>query len=617
MDNIDVLLYKLEYLLKERTPRPVVTTERYTAPQVPPYILDDEDIDSVSSDEEDVQSPVDSNANTNKVQIDEELANDILDFYCFTPDINYNDYSIEGVINKISKIMQDNQQVNEFRDLITNDNIYPYYSEQQLKHLSIVSNIPITILQQVIPQNHPHLTVPFLTLDSSIKIARDDVKKQLIGQSIYPSLIPELKEKLKAIYLKSSSPGGEMVGSLASSSIGQPTTQMTLNTFHHAGIGTSNVTLGMPRFNEILSVSKTPKIVNLSIYLDEDISSDAKKSFLFANSKLKYWTVKNLSKSYKVVDSLDEIDAFYLRYIQPFPISFLPGKYSVNISFDKDKLYLAGKTLNDIKKIIETTYSDVYVIIHPDVMCSLTLLFDTRTLKDTKLFPLDRDYVCVKYFCMEKKILNLKVSGVEGIDAVFIEKKGNEWTVFTEGGSLLECFGIPGVDGKRTTSNNLREVASVLGIEATRTFLIDELTKILSFGGTSLNPKNLSLLVDAMIFRGNIASVSRYGIDRTVGPLVKASFEQSLENFVTSAFNAETDYLKGVSSSIIVGKRPRMGTMYFDLISKSSSYGEVHSSIDSSGNYSTGRSSNNNTSLLHSSIPYGLSLSHRNFSAFG
>jgi DNA-directed RNA polymerase beta' subunit len=164
-------------------------------------------------------------------------------------------------------------------------------------------------------------------------------------------------------------------------------------------------------------------------------------------------------------------------------------------------------------------------------------------------------------------ILDIRVCGVEGVKDIFFEKRKEEWIITTEGSNLYQLFANPLIDKTRSMSNDMWEIYEIFGIEAARQFLIEEYMDIVSSDGTFVNASNVELLVDIMVYTGTIISISRYGQKKVgCGPMAKASFEESLENFLKAGVNGEKESANGVSASIMLGKMPNIGTGVFDLL---------------------------------------------------
>jgi DNA-directed RNA polymerase II subunit RPB1 len=170
-------------------------------------------------------------------------------------------------------------------------------------------------------------------------------------------------------------------------------------------------------------------------------------------------------------------------------------------------------------------------------------------------------------------VMKTQLSGITNVKEIFFEKrkpdekdKPDEWVVTTEGSNLYGLFSHPLVDKKRTLCNNMWEIYEVFGIESARQFLIEEFMDVVTSDGTFVNSSHVELLVDLMTYTGSIISISRYGQKKVgSGPLSKASFEESLENFLKAGLNGEKETTDGVSASIILGKLPKTGTGVFDI----------------------------------------------------
>ena len=225
---------------------------------------------------------------------------------------------------------------------------------------------------------------------------------------------------------------------------------------------------------------------------------------------------------------------------------------------------------NQIKTAIESKYKDLQVVYSPINILELHVF-----IKDTKLNLLDT----IQYVTEDNKwevytediiIANLNkvlVCGIEGIKDYIISKDNNdEYFIETEGTNLCKLLASPKVDATRTISNNMWNICECFGIEATRQFLIDEFSKVLNSDGTFINYRHIKLLVDTMTFAGGIISISRYGTRDKVSPMARASFEESLDNFLKAGAFGELETTKSISSSIMLGKNSRIGTGLCDIM---------------------------------------------------
>lgn len=141
------------------------------------------------------------------------------------------------------------------------------------------------------------------------------------------------------------------------------------------------------------------------------------------------------------------------------------------------------------------------------------------------------------------------------------------WLIETDGVALSKVLGFEKIDFKRTNSNDIQEILKVLGIEAVRLSLINEIRFVLGSYGIYVNYRHLSTLCDVMTQRGILTSITRHGINRVdTGPLRKCSFEETVEILYEAAFYAETDHLTGITENIIMGQLAPYGTGCFDLV---------------------------------------------------
>uniref|UniRef100_A0A3B4B8G5 DNA-directed RNA polymerase subunit n=1 Tax=Periophthalmus magnuspinnatus TaxID=409849 RepID=A0A3B4B8G5_9GOBI len=274
---------------------------------------------------------------------------------------------------------------------------------------------------------------------------------------------------------------GEMVGALAAQSLGEPATQMTLNTFHYAGVSAKNVTLGVPRLKELINISKRPKTPSLTVFLLGQAARDAERA--------------------------------------------------------KDILCRLEHTT--LRKVNAPEY----------------LTLELKRQKCVTLFTFSGSS-CGRH--NKKKIIITE-------DGEF--KALQEWILETDGVSLMRVLSEKDVDPVRTTSNDIVEIFTVLGIEAVRKALERELYHVISFDGSYVNYRHLALLCDTMTCRGHLMAITRHGINRQdTGPLMKCSFEETVDVLMEASSHGEVDPMKGVSENIMLGQLAPAGTGCFDLL---------------------------------------------------
>ena len=414
------------------------------------------------------------------------------------------------------------------------------------------------------------VSIPLNIHESSINITKQNIKKQLQdSDKIYPEMIPKLKHIIKKTFSYSLAQPGESVGVLAAQSLGEKQTQMTLNTFHSAGVAVKGVVTGVPRFSELLNATKDPKSVSCEIYFKDQNKSIENLRKYIGNSIVGF-TFDKLIKSYKIFkDGNHEewYDAYKIMYSDEFE------KYKNGISYmiNTDILYEYNIDLSDITDKIHDLYNDLFCVFSPNHKGQIDIFIDTSIseqydYEDNEFIKKHHNNIYFEKVIIPK-LNEINICGIEGIDAMFFKEKDGEWIIETDGSNFEEILSNPKINIYNTVSNNMWDIYNTLGIEAAREFLIDEFIKIVSSDGTYIDKRHIELLVDIMVFTGNILSISRYGMKREqTGPLAKASFEECLDNFIKAGANAEIEPTDGVSSRIMTGVRSKIGTGMNDYL---------------------------------------------------
>ena len=427
----------------------------------------------------------------------------------------------------------------------------------------------------------------------------DDVKESILGNikttllpqlesvTIYPHLINELIDKIEYTFIRSLIQPGEMVGCIAASSIGEQNTQASLNSFHSSGLFKANLTSGIVRLNELLNATKVIKTPALSIYFDSNKidNTDLFKIKEICNSDIIFFDIKGILEKYQI-DYFNDIEEFkedleyYKFYSMIYNNDFINCKYRLRLIFDRDQLYKIKKSIEYIMHTIIGYYKDVTeycsFVFHPDYTNILDIFF--HDVEDPEELLSKQDNIIFeklqKYINSDNKviifiekifipsILSLKISGITGVEeCYFNEEKDGTWSIDTKGGDYKEIFCKDFIDVCKSKSNNMWDIFNLLGVEAARSFLLEDFSKIIN-----VSRRHLDTLINSMINTGKIMSVSRYGIDRKqVGPFAKAAFEQPFENFFISATKGEKDLISGVSASVSLGKLAKMGTGMVEL----------------------------------------------------
>jgi DNA-directed RNA polymerase II subunit RPB1 len=199
----------------------------------------------------------------------------------------------------------------------------------------------------------------------------------------------------------------------------------------------------------------------------------------------------------------------------------------------------------------------------------------------TKVNPLDQtDQIYILKNFQDQLLENVVLRGIKGIDKVILRKikdnvvesngtyaKQDIWVLDTVGSNLLEVLGLDYVDDTKTFSNDIVEIYEVLGIEAARQTILNELMEVISFDGTYINYHNYSILVDRMTYTSKMISIFRHGINNdNIGPIAKASFEETPEMFLKAARHADLDPMKGISANVMCGQEGFYGTSAFQVV---------------------------------------------------
>ncbi len=378
------------------------------------------------------------------------------------------------------------------------------------------------------------------------------------------SIIEELRAKLKEIpdpskdevdkiirltvkeYRNALVEPGEAVGTVAAQSIGEPSTQMTLRTFHYAGVREFNVTLGLPRLIEIVDARKTPSTPMMTVYLDEEHKYDEQKAKEVAR-RIEVTKVEN------VVSSV-ETDLF---------------ENIIRITLDPVMLKDKGLTPEQVLKVIEKMKIGAEEI---------TLNYEDN--KPVIIVKFSGEPEAAKLGKAREKIMSAKIKGVKGIKRVIVQRRDHEgrteYVLITDGSNLAGVLGVKGVDPTKTTTNSISEIESVLGIEAAREAIIREIKSVLDEQGLDVDIRHIMLVADIMTWTGRVRQVGRHGVTgEKESVLARAAFEVTVRHLYDAAARGELDELKGVTENVIVGQVVPVGTGMVTLQMKPSIIREV------------------------------------------
>jgi|LauGreDrversion4_2_1035121.scaffolds.fasta_scaffold00284_37 DNA-directed RNA polymerase II subunit RPB1 len=462
---------------------------------------------------------------------------------------------------------------------------------------------------------------------------RTQLYNDLTKVCIYPEMYEQFKKEIVKQYYKSLAEGGLACGIQASTSLGERQTQTTLNTFHACGLSVKTVVVGVPRFSELLNATKSPKMINCLIYLNEEFKEilDIRKRIGNTFTDI---TFKKIVKNYELIKN-EPLEEWHHLFCDIYKVDKTKLGWRLRFYIDLSIIYEYNVTMKLIAKAINDEYSDAIVLYTPDwkgiidVFVEESCFSELKGLEEYSTSSCDKNEVdqseieelsfddieeneddddenddessdpvdvekkkikyqktefnlkggkediipsdVVKIIHMEDRILpslyDIRICGIKNIKDIFFEKRKDEWVITTEGSNLYGLFSNPLVDKTKTICNDMWEIYNIFGIEAARQFLIEEYMDVVSSDGSFVNSSNVELLVDVMAYTGTIISISRYGQKKVgCGPMAKASFEESLENFLKAGVNGEKESTDGVSASIMLGKMPKTGTGVFDLL---------------------------------------------------
>ena len=365
------------------------------------------------------------------------------------------------------------------------------------------------------------------------------------------------------------------------------------DTFHLAGVASkSNVTRGVPRLEELLKVTQNPKAISLTIPLKKEYSNSKAKAREVAQelelTLLRDMTIKTAiyydpTDSSTVLKEDRELLAFYKMFEAAEAVEETWSKYVLRLEFNRQNMFDKNITMDDILFVLRRRFEDEINLIYSDFN-SQKLVMRIRISKaaesEEKTNPSSLDALTA-YKKFQNKLLNsVIIRGVPGIKAATFRKGSErlaynkaegkyeiaeEYILDTDGSNFLEVMNHPAVDASRVTSTHVHDIYSQLGIEATRQTLYTEITTLFEEG--QINYRHLGLLVDVMTRAGRLMSVDRYGINKLdIGPLAKASFEETERILLKAAVFGEIDPVTGVSANVMAGQPIRGGTAFSDIL---------------------------------------------------
>ena len=402
---------------------------------------------------------------------------------------------------------------------------------------------------------------------------------------------------------------GEMVGMIAAQSIGEPTTQMTLNTFHFAGVASkSNVTRGLPRIEEILSLSENTKNPSCTVHLFQNEEQDQENAKILMH-KLEHTKLRSIVENVKIcfdpddLNTLIEEDREIMEQYKEFEtmIDECSGggeggdlsnenksKWVIRMTFNVEEMLDRNLTMDDVHFAIKNAYRDQVSCVFSDYN-SEKLIFRIRlnnfiasrkknVIKQNPLDQSDEIYLLKNF--QNNLLDNLILRGINNIGKVIPRKiidslvqvdgnyvKKETWVVDTVGTNLMGLLSLDYIDTKRTYTTDIQEIYRVMGVEAARQSIMNEISEVIEFDSTYINYHHISVLCDRMTCNDKLVSIFRHGINGDdIGPIAKASFEETPEMFLKAARHGILDTMRGVSANVMCGQEGYFGTSAFQVV---------------------------------------------------
>lgn len=426
---------------------------------------------------------------------------------------------VEGITSNLAEIIKQHVGEDELPPRAAGLDIkrvkYEYppkeYTKMEEKVLSILEELgeelPMRVIEELARLMEPH-SRKTSKLKTVVERAVEDYRKNLIDPT-------------------------EAAGILSAQSIGEPGTQMTMRTFHYAGVAEINVTLGLPRLIEVVDARRVPSTPMMTVFLREDVRADQEEAERIAT----------------------EIETTKLKDVADVDIDL--GTGTVTVKPVARQLKRKHMTRDEVVAILEKKQKKVEITVNDDGHLVLT-----------PEVPSYRELLKVS-----ESVRTQEIKGISDIERVIVRLHGDEHIIYTEGSNLAAVMQIEGVDTTRTTTNNFREIYDVLGIEAARFSIMEEAYKTLTEQGLSVDRRHLMLVADVMTADGSIRPIGRHGISgEKPSVLARAAFEITVNHLLEAAIIGEADPLQGVAENIIVGQPVRLGTGAVELTASADAF---------------------------------------------
>lgn len=355
----------------------------------------------------------------------------------------------------------------------------------------------------------------------------EDVKKAFSEFSLTEEQKKKAMEKIAEIYKKSCYEPGEAIGVVTAQSISEPGTQLTMRSYQLAGAVEIKVTLGLPRLIEIFDARKTPTTPTMTIHLQKSYNTKEK--------------AKKIASEIQEVRLSDLVENSYVDLL------------NMQIEFDFNESVMRSLNLN---------YNKIAVLLkeskHPVAVSGKKIVIKPKEEKSVK--ELQK---------LKTKILSLHMKGIKGISQAIVRQVEGEWVINTLGTNLAKVLELEGIDATRTTTNDINEIASVIGIEAARNAIVNEASRTLKEQGLEVDIRHILLMADVMTADGDVKPVGRYGVAGKKGSvLARANFEETIKHLTSASVKGEVDRLDSIVENVMINQVVPVGTGMFDLVFK-------------------------------------------------
>jgi len=361
-----------------------------------------------------------------------------------------------------------------------------------------------------------------------------ELARKLEGVKISRKRLTEVLAKVCAKYASHGVDPNESAGIVSAQSIGEPGTQMTMRTFHYAGVAEMNVTLGLPRLIEIVDARRVPSTPIMEIYVKSGHSDLERMRKIATEIEM------------TILDDIADIETDLERMrIVAFP--------------DEHRMRARGVTWPEIEEKVKK-------------IATIQEVRRTAGGSDRKARAIVVEAGEPSYKKLQRiveQVRSTKIKGIEGISRAILKKRGDTYVIYTEGSNLAKILELPYIDASRTTTNSIQEIHEVLGIEAARNAIVHEAHNTLQEQGLTVDIRHIMLVADMMTNDGDVKAIGRHGISgRKSSVLARAAFEITAHHLLRAAIQGEVDYLDGVAENVIVGQPVTLGTGAVNLVYK-------------------------------------------------